>query len=43
MTATSHDRKPFASYWLTAVIMDESETDYILDELRGKSGVITVK
>lgn len=43
MAAMSHDRKPSASYWLNLVRMDEPETNYILDELRGKSGVIAVK
>lgn len=43
MAAMSHDKKPSSGYWLNLVRMDESETNYILDELRGKSGVIAMK
>lgn len=43
MAPASHDRKPSSRDWLNLIIMGESEVNYILDELRGKSVVISVK
>lgn len=42
MAATSHDRKNFSTDWQNLVRTSESEANYIIDELRGKSGVISV-